>query len=236
MKISSIYIDGFGIFHNESLLNLNSSPFTLFYGNNEAGKSTILGFFRSILFGFPRINSRGPKYPVINGGNLGGHIVLISEGGIEYVIERKVGPSGGNVRIRSSHETNGTPLVLPQILNGMSADVFKNVYAFGLPELQTLSSLNGENVRNAIYGASTGTGMLSFPRAQKKIKEKLENLFKPGGRNPLINTKIAELEIIMGKIREATQNMGKYDSIFEEVNELNEKIELAIQPQKVVHG
>ena len=51
MRISAIFVDGFGIFHNLSVEDLPPG-FILFSGDNEAGKSTCLWFIRDMLFGF----------------------------------------------------------------------------------------------------------------------------------------------------------------------------------------
>ena len=48
MRISDIFVDGFGIFHNLSVENLPPG-FILFSGDNEAGKSTCLWFIRDML-------------------------------------------------------------------------------------------------------------------------------------------------------------------------------------------
>ena len=61
MKITDVYINGFGIFHDQSVSSMDQK-LVLLYGHNEAGKSTLLGFIRSVLFGFPRVNSKDAQY------------------------------------------------------------------------------------------------------------------------------------------------------------------------------
>ena len=50
MKITDIKIDGFGVWHDLALRGL-SPELTVFYGPNEAGKSTLMQFMRSVLYG-----------------------------------------------------------------------------------------------------------------------------------------------------------------------------------------
>ena len=52
MRLTGIYIDGFGLFHNLKIDGL-TPELTVFLGMNESGKSTLLGFLRAVLFGFP---------------------------------------------------------------------------------------------------------------------------------------------------------------------------------------
>ncbi len=51
MKIVEINIYGYGKFENVLFTDLHSTQ--VFFGENEAGKSTIMSFIHSILFGFP---------------------------------------------------------------------------------------------------------------------------------------------------------------------------------------
>lgn len=224
MRASSIYIDGFGIFHDESLTGLDSG-LVLFQGNNEAGKSTLLGFIRTILFGFPRANSRDPNYPPLLGGNHGGRIGLIAKNGEEFVVERKPGKGGGVVTVMEPGGNIGRDDLLQQLLGGVTYEVFKNIYAFSLAELQTIDTLRAESVKSVIYGASVGTAMLALPRANKKISEHLEELFLPGGRKPVINKKMTELEGIRAELREASKGISQYDQTRGELREIEEKIQ-----------
>ena len=52
MRLSRMYINGFGSFHDLRIEGL-SPGLTVFRGQNESGKTTLLSFIRSILFGFP---------------------------------------------------------------------------------------------------------------------------------------------------------------------------------------
>ena len=51
MRLNELYIDGFGHFHDRALGPMDST-LTVLYGPNEAGKSTLLAFIRTVLFGF----------------------------------------------------------------------------------------------------------------------------------------------------------------------------------------
>ena len=50
MKIADLRIDGFGVWHDLTLRGL-SPEVTVFYGPNEAGKSTLMNFLRTVLYG-----------------------------------------------------------------------------------------------------------------------------------------------------------------------------------------
>jgi uncharacterized protein YhaN len=224
MRISSLYIDGFGIFHDESHVGLDPG-LVLFQGNNEAGKSTLLAFIRAVLFGFPRANSRDPSYPPLVGGTHGGRIGMVANNGEGFVVERKPGKGGGAVTITEPGGDTGHDELLQQLLGGVTYEVFKNIYAFSLTELQTIDTLKAESVKSVIYGASAGTAMLALPRANKQIKDHLEDLFKPGGSKPVINKKMTELEGIRAELREASKGIARYDQAWGELADVEERIQ-----------
>ncbi|MEE3219530.1 MAG: AAA family ATPase, partial [Planctomycetota bacterium] len=70
MRITDISVDGFGCWNGLKLDSLSDS-LTVFFGANEAGKSTLLQFLRGMLYG---ASSRGGRnyIPPLNGGRPGG--------------------------------------------------------------------------------------------------------------------------------------------------------------------
>ena len=96
MRLSTLYINGFGQFHDLKIDGL-SSGFTLFLGMNESGKSTLLGFLRALLFGFPDGRSNENLYPPLAGGQHGGNLILVNNNEELYVVERYPGPHGGSL-------------------------------------------------------------------------------------------------------------------------------------------
>ena len=103
MRIESLYIDGFGHFNQRTFGPFGSSV-TIFDGENEAGKSTLLAFIRTVLYGFPS-RGRDAHYPPIRGGKHGGHIVVTAEDGIRYKVERYVAAKGGNLSVKGEDGT-----------------------------------------------------------------------------------------------------------------------------------
>ena len=51
MKITGLHVDGFGVWSELEVDRLNEGVNVL-YGPNEAGKTTLLEFVRSVLYGF----------------------------------------------------------------------------------------------------------------------------------------------------------------------------------------
>jgi uncharacterized protein YhaN len=234
MRIVRFFIDGFGIFHNVTVGDLLPG-FTLFVGDNETGKSTCLSFLRDILFGFRDNRAKENNFPALAGGRQGGSITLAGNLFGETVVERRPGKKGGPVTVTYTDGRKGTEEELHQILGNTTRELFKNIYAFSLNELQTVDTLDTESVKNVLYSAGTGTAILSLPRAITGIETKMGDLFKPGGRNPRINQKLSALEAVRASLRQARTGIELYDAASEALGKKAHEIEELQEEQKSVN-
>ena len=72
MKITDLEIDGFGVWSGLKIEEL-SDRITVFYGPNEAGKTTLTQFIRSMFYGIS--SARRLRYlPPLRGGRPGGSL------------------------------------------------------------------------------------------------------------------------------------------------------------------
>ncbi|MGN1344514.1 MAG: ATP-binding protein, partial [Traorella sp.] len=74
MYLKKLLIYGFGQ-HEDITVEL-SKGINIFYGLNEAGKTTIQQFILQILFGFPQKNQQQLRYEPKKGGKYGGQVHL----------------------------------------------------------------------------------------------------------------------------------------------------------------
>lgn len=212
MRIRSFHMDGFGIFSDVTVPHL-SPGLSIFLGNNEAGKSTCLDFFRTMLTGYPDYRSKELSHPPLRGGQAGGSLTLdtLQHGLVR--LTRRPGSGGGLV---SLHDADGTGLdssVLDQILSGVTREVYRTVFGFSLSELQSFDSLNAEGVRHALYGASFGMGLRSPNQLFKLLDEQMDNLFKPGGSKPLLNAALRQWDELHKAINAAEQECARFDAL-----------------------
>ena len=87
MKITNAHITGFGVW-NDMTANGLSPEVTLFYGPNEAGKTTLMQFARAVLYGFSA-DRRHLYFPPVFGGTPGGMLCVQNHNG-EFTIERSL--------------------------------------------------------------------------------------------------------------------------------------------------
>jgi len=86
MKLIDVQVDGFGVWHNLELHKL-SPQWTVYYGPNEAGKTTLMQFIRAVLYGFSP--ARRQRYlPPVHGGTTGGALLVADDDSQQLRIRR----------------------------------------------------------------------------------------------------------------------------------------------------
>ena len=123
MKIKTIFIDGFGE-QNEKLFSLDR-PISIFKGSNEAGKTTVLEFIRTILFGFDKRKARKSEwFKPLRGGRHGGHIVIEKKDGSVFRIQRYQDRKE-NVSVLNDRGQDLGEHILQQIIGGIDRESFE---------------------------------------------------------------------------------------------------------------
>ncbi len=239
MRLTGLYLNGFGIFHDVKVEEL-SPELTVFYGRNESGKSTLLGFLRAILFGFPDGRSSENLYPPLKGGRHGGNITLLTDDREELVLERSPGPRGGKVKVLKSGQALGDKAFLNHFLGMASRSLFKNVYAFSLTELQTFETLNTESVNEALYSAGAGIDPAGLTRLKSSLEKRENELFRRGGSKPAINVILLRLANLAKEKKALSESVEEYDALRTRIGQISrsiqtteeKKLDLSIQFRK----
>ena len=226
MRLTAIHIDGFGIFHDFDVERL-SPGLNVFLGDNESGKTTLLAFLRTILFGFPPGQRRENLYPPLKGGRHGGRLILLGQEGEEYAVTRHQGRKRGPVTVTLPDGSQGDEEVLRQLTGAATEDLFRSVFAFSLLELQSFESLNSQAVRSAIYSAGAGVGKVSLAKVERDLQDSIGRIFKPGGSKPLINRILRELQEIDFSIGQRVAEVDRYDELRAELDQMSVEIESA---------
>ncbi|MCC7474497.1 MAG: AAA family ATPase [Pirellulales bacterium] len=162
MKITDLKIDGFGVWHDLSLRGL-SPELTVFYGPNEAGKSTLMQFMRSILYGMSP--TRRERYlPPVVGGRPGGWLKVQTENGpltISRYADRGPNDVGKVTIITAEGEEQGDRL-LRESLEHVDEPTYLNIFAVGLREVQELGSLSDTAAAQWLYRLTSGLDRISL--------------------------------------------------------------------------
>lgn len=160
MRINAISIGGFGVWSGLELAGL-ADEVNVFFGPNEAGKTTLLEFIRAQLFGYSAEGRR--RYLAMRGEAAGGALTVTS-GTRRLTITRQPVGSGAEelVRIVDDEGVLIDPTVMQTLLAGVDEATYNNVYALGLRELQELATLNDTAAAELLYKLTIGIDRVSL--------------------------------------------------------------------------
>ena len=222
MRIERIEIDGFGRFHDRQWPL--DEGLTVLHGVNEAGKTTLLNAFRAILFGFEATRDGRTWYPPLSGGRRGGRLVLRTASGERWSVERHGDRGGaGALAVLAPNGNQGGQETLDRLLHGADRDLFNNIFAFGLGELQTFSSLSADAVRGRIYGAGAGLGGTSAVDIERRLRQELDSVFVPGGSKKPLNALLARIETLKAEIADLATQPDEHAAIHREAAALRQR-------------
>ncbi len=178
MKITDLHINGFGVWSGLSVGEL-STALTLFFGENEAGKTTLMQFVRTALYGFS--SERRQRYlPPVHGGQPGGSLYVSTPRG-ELEIQRHLDDlqddSLGDIALTSTDGTVHTDVALESLLAGVDEPIFNNVFAVGLRELQELGTLDHTAAADHLYKLTSGLDRVSLVDVMRELRASRQRLW-----------------------------------------------------------
>jgi uncharacterized protein YhaN len=235
MRISRIHIDGFGVWNDRAWDDL-SGGVNAFYGPNEAGKTTLMSFVRSVLFGFER-RSHPRRYEPRNGGSYGGFLDVVTASG-ELRIRRKGGRHvRGTVEVdardgEAAEQSSETQL--DSLLGGTTRTLYHNVFAFGLEELEHFRTLEESEVASHISGAGMGFGARRWSQVWKDLEDRRSCLYLPRGQNAVLNQALGELEAVNRDLDQRGSEPEEYLRTVDARDELSKEIRVIEEEHRVL--
>lgn len=228
MRVEKLQVNGFG--HLNGLNIELRGPVTVLYGPNEAGKSTLLGFVRAMLFGIPTRANTAERYEPVGGGVHGGTLTILGDDGARWLIERYAQPPegrslpgtrGDRLRIVRT-DSEGTVQEMSQedmqrqLLGGISRAMFKQLFAVSLTELQEVGALQSEELSRFLFHAGIGGGAAVL-RGEKKLIQDMDKLYRPRGRNQEIAQMLHEVERLEQEVEAAKALLPRYNDVLEQL-------------------
>jgi uncharacterized protein YhaN len=226
VKITDLQIDGFGVW---SALKLDqfSDGCTVFFGQNEAGKTTLMEFIRSVLYGYSA--ERRTRYlPPVRGGRAGGSLGLIGAGG-QFVVKRTpvpglTGEDAGKLEVLSPNGTRQGQHILGTLLSGIDEQIFNNVFAVGLRELQELSTLDDTEAAAQLYKLTSGLDRVSLIDVMRDLDATRNRLLAvDGGKSELLEL-IDRREKLRAEIKDLTATGHRWASLASQRTELQTEL------------
>lgn len=182
MKLTEIDIDRFRIWRN-LLLRLDPKGLNVIYGPNEAGKTTLMRFIRSTLYGYEPLSAE-PAFHRPDAEQPWRGAVRCEHGGRTWRIHRRAELDGrGRLRISGGPDGLEQNLALQSILADTSEEVYTDIFAVGVRELQQLATLGTNQVAEYIYGLSLGPQGRQILDALADVKDRRTAMFGADNRS-----------------------------------------------------
>ena len=219
MKLTQIKIIHFGKL-NDVTFNLNKD-LTIFFGANEAGKSTTVAFVKQVLFGFHLRNSKSPFFenykPLDHVSPMGGSLTFEDEAGT-FIVSRLYAtgdPKKGVLTVSLNNQEVPESVFFDRIQN-IDGSFYTDSFIFNQDMLREVNSLSQSELMEQIYflGASQSHKLLDL---RDEFSNNAQKLFKKSGRKPVINQ-------LINQIQEQKDALAQADTEFQNYRELEEKL------------
>ncbi len=245
MRINDIQVDGFGVWKGLTVDSLDDGM-TVFYGHNEAGKTTLMQFMRTIMFGFSP--DRRDKYvPPVYGGLAGGEVHTVTPHG-NFIVQRHVDPNrindetGDLVVIDDGDGAQYGKAQLQTLVSGLDESIFNNVFAIGLREIQELNTLNSTDAAEHLYKLTTGLDRVSLVDVMRDLRQRREGIWSSNSemRSKLMdlqNKRRAlqrEIDDLMARSRRWTKVAGQTKDASKRLEELETQLKGLEKESKVI--
>lgn len=231
MKIQEIHIYGYGKLENTVIRNIGD--FSVFYGKNEAGKSTIMAFIHSILFGFPKKQTTELRYEPKTGGKYGGKLIVLFPEKGRVSIERVKGKAAGDVTVLLEDGTTGGEELLKELLSRIDKNVYTSIFSFNLHGLQNVHHLKSDDLGKFLFSTgAVGSEALMF--TEKNLQKELDSRFKPSGKKPVINVKLREAKELKERLTRGAAQNDQYRALLLKQEQLEKRLAAAEEQKSLL--
>lgn len=224
MRIREVAIEGFGVWADLRLGSIGDGV-NLFYGPNEAGKTTLLQFLRTTLYGLTP-ERRARYLPPVHATRAGGSIAIEGIDG-QLTIRRRFFASGDakadSLIVAGPDGVPRDDRVLPALLGHIDEAVYRNVFAVGLREIQELGSLDDTAAADRLYKLATGLDRVSLVDVLHELTAARERIVSTTGAGATFNQLLPQRERLLRTVNDP-QPVRQYVELHRQRLELAEQI------------
>lgn len=220
MKITALEVDGFGVWSGLKLDRL-SDGLNVFYGANEAGKTTLLEFVRSMLYGFSL--SRRRYLPPVGGGQPGGTLYVTGPSGRVQVsrYDQPQNAGGEQLALIAPDGTRHGQHLLKSLLANVDEKIFNNVFAVGLRDLQELGTLSDTEAAAMLYNLSIGLDRVSLVEVMRELEASRNRILDGRGGACQVHQLLAERDKLRAEIEETGTLTRRYGRLAAERDQID---------------
>lgn len=235
MKINYLKINGFGKLENKEI-ELNKK-INIIKGNNEAGKSTLLNFIASSLYGISKTKngkdmSTFDRYKPWSGLEFSGKIKYELDNKDEYEIYRdfrkkapQIYQNGRDVSFEYGvDKSKGSEFFTEQ--TGITEEMFFNTFLSEQEGVKLNKNSQNSIIQRLSNIVSTGNENVSFKKTVDKInKKQLEEIGTERSSGRPINIVDSRIEVLQDEIKEIDSYKNRKYELEQEKNNLSTDIE-----------
>ncbi|WEV50581.1 AAA family ATPase [Lactobacillus sp. ESL0731] len=199
MKLIKIKIINFGQFSNFAF-DLADENLNVFFGANEAGKSTVVAFIKQILFGF-HLGKRTSDFfedykPLARVSPMGGSLFFTAENGQQFEVERLYasgkGSKLGTLTVKCDGQVVPESVFFDQIKN-IDGDFYAASFIFNQDMLAKVIDISQTDLLERIYylGAASSDQLIDL---RDKFAKAADKLFKSRGSLPPVNKLLTKMQ------------------------------------------
>lgn len=215
MKLTKIEIIHFGKLNNRTF-NLQDK-LNVFFGQNEAGKSTTVAFIKQILFGFHLKNNKSQFFedyvPLNKVSPMGGRLYF-KDGNDNFVLERlyATGQSKKGVLTVTLNNQQVPEDIFFSRINNIDSNFYTDSFIFNQDMLGEVTSLSQDQLMERIYflGAAQSNKLLSL---RDKYQAAANEKFKKTGRKPIINRLLKEIDNQKDVVADTQKQYQEYQEL-----------------------
>lgn len=231
MRITGVHIYGYGKWENVKFMPF-SKEIQAIFGQNEAGKSTMMSFIHSILFGFPTKQQNIKRYEPKTALKYGGKLFLDTETFGSITVERikSTHKATGDVTVTLPDGKMGGEEILTELFKGMDRLTYQRIYSFDIHGIQKVHTIKSDDLGTFLFSAGMiGTDVIT--NVDQMLKKQLEKYFKPNGKKPLINEKLREVKNVHHQLIKLQEHNNRYNELIVEKERLEGQL-LKIDEEK----
>lgn len=210
--IQKINIYGYGKWLNTTFPLAPSLQ--VFYGPNEAGKSTLIDFIVAILFGFQnkRQAVHGQYIPKDHADLYGGEIWFENQGK-HYRIVRTRGKNGGDVKFFDADLEMPLPASLyDRLISPLDRQTYQQLFYFNGEDQQAAYRLDATALQLRIQqvGLANADQWIAL---QQDFQKQAKELYAERGRKPELNRQLKQYREIQDQLQDAQTQYPKYQAL-----------------------
>lgn len=236
MKLKKITIRAFGRFEKKSWAL--PQDLGVFYGLNEAGKTTIAVFIKQVLFGFPARHKRYDlftDYSPLSGANPMGGSLTFEDGNDTYVLERlKNDRHADQVKLTVNGAEQPASLFYEKIKD-VDGAFYQDSFVFDQDQLASVTALSRQELLDRVYFLGAAQSQ-RLEQIKDQVDADAETLFKARGKKPVLNQLIALHEEAQEQLAQLKQEQETFADERQRYTDLRQELAKQEGQQQQLRG